>query len=144
MKQSRAQLVNLLIGKSLLEIVLVGTLAVVVYVHAFPPTFEGWGEFVLETRSVAGWAVNYGAPWDRVEVQLFIDDKLYGTQLAETSRPDVAAAGWAKDEWHGYNFPLSDLPPGNHEARVYALHRDGDRMTLQLLGNPIRFAWPHR
>jgi hypothetical protein len=144
MKQPRAQLVNLLIGKSLLEIVLVGAIAVVVYLHAFPPTFQGWGEFVVDTRSIAGWAVNYGAPWDRVEVQLFIDDRLYSTQLAQQSRPDVAAAGWAKDEWHGYNFPISDLPAGNHEARVYALHRDGDRMTLQLLGNPIRFAWPHR
>jgi hypothetical protein len=140
MNQPRSQLVNLLIGKSILEIVLVGTLAVVVYLHAFPPTFEGWGEFVVDTHSIAGWAVDYGSPWDRVEVQLFIDNKLYSTQLAQTSRPDVAAAGWAKDEWHGYNFPISNLPPGNHEARVYALHRNGERLTLQLLGNPIQFA----
>ncbi|HXQ72171.1 MAG TPA: hypothetical protein VN844_16870 [Pyrinomonadaceae bacterium] len=136
----RSQLVNLLIGKSILEIVLVGTLAVVVYLNAFPPTFQGWGEIVVDTHSIAGWTVNYAAPWDRVEVQLFIDDKLYGTQVAQLSRPDVSAAGWAKDEWHGYNFPVSGLPAGNHEARVYALHRNGERLTLQLLGNPIQFA----
>ena len=136
----KQQLVNVLIGKSILEIVLVGTLAVVVYLNAFPPTFQGWGEIVAETQSIAGWAVNYAAPWDRVEVQLFVDDKLYGTQLAQLSRPDVSAAGWAKDEWHGYNFPVSGLPPGNHEARVYALHRNGEQLTLQLLGNPIQFA----
>lgn len=136
----KQQLVNLLIGKSILEIVLVGTLAVVVYLNAFPPTFQGWGEAVADTQSIAGWAVNYAAPWDRVEVQLFVDDKLYGTQVAQLSRPDVSAAGWAKDEWHGYNFPVSGLPPGNHEARVYALHRNGERLTLQLLGNPIQFA----
>lgn len=136
----KQQLVNLLIGKSILEIVLVGTLAVVVYLNAFPPTFQGWGEVVVDTQSIAGWAVNYAAPWDRVEVQLFIDDKLYGTQVAQLSRPDVSAAGWAKDEWHGYNFPVSGLPPGNHEARAYALHRNGERLTLQLLGNPIQFA----
>lgn len=136
----KQQLVNLLIGKSILEIILVGTLAVVVYVNAFPPTFQGWGEIVAETQSIAGWAVNYAAPWDRVEVQLFIDDKLYGTQVAHLSRPDVSGAGWAKDEWHGYNFPVSALPPGNHEARVYALHRNGERLTLQLLGDSIQFA----
>jgi hypothetical protein len=139
MKQPRSQLVNLLIGKSILETILVGTLAVVVYLQAFPPTFHGWGEFVTETQSIAGWAVNNAAPWDRLEVQLFIDDRLYGTQLAQLSRPDVVAAGWAKDEWHGYNFSLSGLAPGNHEARVYAMHRNGDRFTLQLLGDPIQF-----
>ncbi len=133
-------LVNLLIGKSILEIVLVGTLAVVVYLNAFPPTFQGWGEAVVDRHSIAGWAVNYAAPWDRVEVQLFIDDKLYATQVAQLSRPDVSAAGWTKDEWHGYNFPVSGLQPGNHEARVYALHKNGEQLTLQLLGNPIQFA----
>lgn len=140
MKPPRSQLVNLLIGKSILEILLVGTIAVVVYVNAFPPTFKGWGEIVVDTRSIAGWAVNNAAPWDRVEVQLFVDDKLYGTQVAQLSRPDVSAAGWAKDEWHGYNFTVSGLQPGNHEARVYALHKNGERFTLQLLGDPVQFA----
>jgi hypothetical protein len=140
MKQPRSQLVNLLIGKSILETLLVATIAVVVYVNVFPPMLKGWGEIVVDTHSIAGWAVNNAAPWDRLEVQLFIDDKLYDTQVAHLSRPDVAAAGWAKDEWHGYNFSVSGLAPGNHEARVYALHRSGERFTLQLLGDPIQFA----
>jgi hypothetical protein len=144
MKNPHSQLVHLLIGKSLLETLLVGTIAVVVFLKVFPPTFHGWGEHVTETQSIAGWAVNHAAPWDRVEVQLFIDGKLYGSQVAQLSRPDVAAAGWAKDEWHGYNFPLPMLDAGNHEARVYALHRSGDRLTLQLLGDPIPFAWTQR
>ena len=127
MKQPRSQLINLLIGKSILDTIFVGTLAVVVYVNVFPPTFHGWGEFVVDRRSVAGWGVNNAAPWDRLEVQLFIDDNLYGTQLAQLSRPDVVTAGWARDEWHGYNFAVSGLAAGNHEARVYALHRNGDR-----------------
>jgi hypothetical protein len=144
MKNPRSQLINLLIGKSILETILVATIAVVVFVNVFPPTFKGWGEAVVETRSIAGWAVNNAEPWQRVEVQLFIDGKLYGSQVAQLSRPDVSAAGWAKDEWHGYNFEVRDLEPGNHEARVYALHRSGNRFTLQLLGDPIRFTWPHR
>jgi hypothetical protein len=144
MKNPRSQLVHILIGKSILETLLVGTIAVVVFLNVFPPTFKGWGEYVTETHSIAGWAVNNAAPWDRVEVQLFIDGKLFGSQVAQVSRSDVAAAGWAKDEWHGYNFPISTLTPGNHEARVYALHRSGDRLTLQLLGDPIPFAWQQR
>lgn len=144
MKQPRSQLVNLLIGKSILETILVSVIAVVVYLHAFPPTFHGWGEAVAETRSIAGWAVNNASPSERLEVQLFIDGQFHSTQVAQQSRPDVVAAGWARDEWHGYSFALAELPPGAHEARVYAVHRTGDRLTLQLLGDPIRFAWTKR
>lgn len=138
---NKQRLVNLLIGKSIAETILVGAIAVGVYLNAFPPTFHGWGEAVAASRSIAGWAVNDADPWERVEVQLFIDGKLSGTQLANLSRPDVTAAGWSKDEWHGYNFALSSLAAGEHEARVYALRESGGatRYTLQLLGDPIKF-----
>ena len=144
MKNPRSQLVHVLMGKSILETLLIGTIAVVVFLKLFPPTFKGWGEHVAETHSIAGWAVNEAAPWDRIEVQLFVDGNFYGAQVAQLSRPDVAEAGWAKDEWHGYNFTLAALAPGNHEARVYALHKSGDRLTLQLLGDPISFTWQQR
>lgn len=136
-----AKLVRLLLAKSILETIFVGTLAVVVYVKLFPPTFHGWGEAVVETQSISGWAVDDANPWRRVEVQLFVDGKFMGTQVAQSSRPDVVAAGWAKDEWHGYNFVVTGLSEGKHEARVYALHRNGSRYTLQLLGDPILFDW---
>ena len=134
-----SQLVNLLIAKSILETILVGTIAVVVYMKVFPPTFKGWGEAVIESRSISGWVVDDADPWRRVEVQLFIDGKLVGTQVAQLSRPDVVAAGWGKDEWHGYNFVVSELGEGRHEARVYALHQSGNRYTLQMLGDAIKF-----
>ena len=138
---NKPQLVNLLIGKSIAETILVGALAVGAYLNAFPPTFHGWGEAVVESRSIAGWAVNDASPWKRVEVQLFLDGKLSGSQTANLSRPDVVAAGWAKDEWRGYSFTLPSLAAGDHEARVYALHESGGaaRYILQLLGDPIRF-----
>ena len=138
---NKPQLVNLLIGKSIAETILVAAIAVGVYLNAFPPTFHGWGEAVAETRSIAGWAVNDASAWERIEVQLFIDGKLSGTQTASLSRRDVVAAGWARDQWHGYNFALPSLAAGNHEARVYALHESGGaaRYTLQLLGDPISF-----
>jgi hypothetical protein len=135
------RLVNLLIAKSILETILVGTIAVVVYLNAFPPTFHGWGEAVAGTKSISGWVVSDADPWRRVEVQLFIDGKLVGTQVAHLSRPDVVKAGWSKDEWHGYSFEVMGLASGSHEARVYALHSSagGSRYTLQMLGDPIRF-----
>ena len=135
------QLVNVLIAKSVLDTVLVATIAVVVYLNAFPPTFHGWGEAVVQERSISGWAVNDADPWRRVEVQLFIDGKLMGSQLAQLSRPDVVAAGWSRNEWCGYRFVVSDLNAGMHEARVYAVHSSGGgaRYTLQMLGDPIRF-----
>lgn len=135
------QLVNLLIAKSLIETVLVGTIAVVVYLNAFPPTFHGWGEAVAGEKRIAGWVVNDANPGQRVEVQLFIDGKLIGATVGQLSRPDVVAAGWAKDEWHGYSFVVDGLGMGSHEARVYALYASGRgaRYTLQMLGDPIRF-----
>ncbi len=133
------KLVNVLIAKSILETIFVGALAVIVYTKLFPPTFHGWGEAVVEARSISGWVVDDADPWRRVEVQLFVDGKLVGTQVAQQSRPDVAAAGWSKDEWHGYNFVVTGLTAGAHEARVYALHQWGDRFTLRMLGDPIRF-----
>ena len=136
-----SQLLNVLIGKSILETVFVSAVAVVVYMNAFPATFKGWGETIADTKTIAGWAVNALEPWQRVEVHLFIDGKFVGKQVANGARPDVSAAGWSKDEWHGYNFVVNQLSVGPHEARVYALHpsRNGARYTLQMLGDPIKF-----
>jgi len=137
---TRSNLVSVLIGKSILETILVGVIGVGFYMTALPPYFHGWGE--VTPTAIAGWAVNNSSPWDRVRVQLFIDGNFAGNAIANLSRPDVAAAGWARDEWHGYSFRASGWQEGTHEARVYALHESGAgaRYTLQMLGDPIRFA----
>lgn len=136
---NRARLVHLLIGKSILETCLVGGIAVVFYFQTFPPYFHGWGE--ATPTAIAGWAVDNSAPWDRVRVQLYIDGQFVANDIAMQSRPDVVAAGWARDEWHGYAFEVKHLDVGLHEARVFALHESGGgrRQTLQLLGDPIKF-----
>jgi hypothetical protein len=137
MKQSG--LLNILIAKSVFETALVGAIAVLFFIEAFPPYFHGWGE--ATPHAIAGWAVNNAAPWDRVEVQLFIDGTFVATQHANLPRPDVLSAGWSKDEWHGFKFEITPLATGEHEARVYAVHAspDGTKRTLQLLGDPISF-----
>ncbi|HKE55077.1 MAG TPA: hypothetical protein VKB46_00180 [Pyrinomonadaceae bacterium] len=136
---NKSKLVNVLIGKTILEVLLVSAVAVGFYLKAFPPFFHGWGEATPHT--IAGWAVNNAAPWDRVQVQLFIDGKFITTGIANLSRPDVVAKGWARDEWCGFSFPPPSLSEGPHEARVFALHGSGGgvRYTLQLLGDPINF-----
>jgi hypothetical protein len=139
MKTPSTSLVHVLIGKSILESLFVGALAVVTFMTVLPPYFYGSGE-VTET-GISGWAVNDAAPWDRVEIQLFIDGRFIAQGVANKSRPDVLVAGWSRDEWHGYVFPLPALDRGKHEARVYALHDGGDgaRKSLQILGTPIHF-----
>ena len=137
MKNPSARLVHVLIGKSIVETLVVGALAVFTFITILPPYFHGWGE--VTDNGISGWAVNNASPWERVEVQLFIDGQFVSAGIANQSRPDVAAAGWAKDPWHGYTFPLRSLPIGDHTARVYAVHDSGAgaRKSLQLLGDPI-------
>lgn len=139
MKTPSTTLIHVLIGKSVLETLLVGALAVFGFMSVLPPYFHGWGE--VTDVGISGWAVNNAAPWDRVEVQLFIDGKFVATMAANQSRPDVLAAGWSKDEWHGYTFQIPSLSLRYHEARVYALHDSGGsvRKSLQLVGDPILF-----
>jgi hypothetical protein len=133
----RMKLIHALIAKSIAETILVAALAVAFYFGAFPPYFHGWSE--VTPHAISGWIVNQHRPGDRVEVQLFIDGRFVATGTANLSRPDVVAAGWANDEWHGYAFAAPGLTPGDHEARVYALHASGNgvRQTLQLVGDPI-------
>lgn len=133
------RLAQALIAKSLAETILVATLGIVFYLSAFPPYFHGWGE--ASAAGISGWVVDQSAPGSRVEVQLFIDGRFVATATAQLARPDVVSAGWANDEWHGYIFSPPVLPPGLHEARVYALHSSGagERQSLQVLGDPIRF-----
>jgi len=139
MKLPSTNLVHVLIGKSILETVLVGSLAVIAFLTILPPYFHGWGE--VTDYGVAGWAVDNGSRWERVEVQLFIDGNFFDTAVANRSRPDVSSAGWAVDEWHGYAFVINSLIAGPHEARVYALRNSGNatRKSLQLMGTPIQF-----
>lgn len=128
----------MLIGKSIFETLLVASLAVFFFLDAFPH-FQGWAEVTPD--SISGWVVNTRMPWQRVEVQLFVDGEFIGRAVASQSRTDVLAAGWSKDEWHGFAIPVSPVRVGYHEARVYALYdsEGGARKTLQLVGHPIPF-----
>jgi hypothetical protein len=138
MKKPSISLVHILIAKSVVETLLVSILVVVYFLDVFPH-FHGWGE--VTPLAISGWAVNSRNPTERVEVQLFVDDKFVARTVAGQSRPQVVAGGWAADEWHGFTIPVSQIESGNHEARVFALHTSGRgaRKTLQLVGHAFRF-----
>jgi hypothetical protein len=138
--KSRSALIHVIIAKSVIEALLIGALTVSFFFVAFPPYFQGWGEATPHT--VAGWVVNYHDPWQRVEVQLFIDDRFVSASIADRSRPDLITDGVAADEWHGYSFDLPPLSQGLHTARVYAVHSSARtaRKSLQLVGDPISFS----
>jgi hypothetical protein len=138
--KARARLVHLLLSKSILEALLIAGVAVAFFFATTNPYFRG----VLDAgdkTSVTGWAVDESRPYERVEVQLFIDDRFASAVVADQFRPDVHAAKRAEDDWHGFVFSTPQLPAGNHEARVYAVHSNGSgvRKTLQLIGKPYRF-----
>ena len=134
------RLAQYLIAKSFIEALLVGALAVGFYLTAFNPYFRGTVD-EANSQHVYGWVVNQRAPWMRAEVQLYIDGRFAASRVADLSRPDVKAAGRALDEWHGFEFKMPPLDPGEHEVRVYVVHEsgEGERRTLQLIDKPVRF-----
>jgi hypothetical protein len=131
---------HLLVGIPTGLTLLVGALTVGLSSVFFPPHFQGWGE-LTPGGAVAGWAVNRAAPAERVEVQLYVDGRFVAGRTADLPRPDVSAAGYARDERCGYEFALPPLAAGRHEARVYATHKvwAGTYRTLLLTGRPIGF-----
>lgn len=139
--EMKARLTNFLIAKSIIEALFVGALAVGFYLTAFTPFFRGTLDYA-DARHIAGWVVNQAEPQAHVEVQLYIDGRFAGNRQADLSRPDVKAAGRAEDESHGFVFDTPQLPAGQHEARVYAVHMSGEgqRRTLQLVGKPLVFS----
>lgn len=118
----------------------IGVLSVGVSALFYPQHFRGWGELTAD-GAVVGWAVNQSAPSERVEVLLYVDGRPVTSGTADMPRPDVVAAGHARDERCGYRFVLPQLGAGQHEVRIYSSHRVaiGNYRTLQLTGRPLRF-----
>jgi hypothetical protein len=138
--RSKSKLGHLLIAKSMAEVLLITAVSVGFYFVTTNPYLRGVLDYA-DSQTVAGWAVDEGQPAARVEVQLYIDGIFVADQAAAEFRPDVREAKRAEDDRHGFLFKLPPIPPGEHEARVYAAHASGGgaRRTLQLIGKPLRF-----
>jgi hypothetical protein len=134
------RLVHFIIGKSIVEALLISSVAVAFYLVTTNPNLHGWLD-LADVKTVSGWVVDESNPQARVEVQLFIDSTFVESRRAADFRPDVHAANRAQDDWHGFIFNLPALSAGEHEARVYAMHvaAGSERRTLQLIGKPLQF-----
>ena len=135
-----SRLTKFLVIKSIIDVLFVGALAASYDLRVFNPFFRGWLD-EANAEWVNGWVLDQSEPGARVEVQLYVDGEFVDSRQADQPRPDLARAGVAEDERHGFFFFTPPLAPGEHEARVFAVHRggEGNRRALHLVGKPMRF-----
>ena len=128
-----SRLLKAVVAKSFVEIILVCAVATLAAFSTFSPRLRGAIDVVDQTR-VVGWAVAPEAPEVALEVQLFIDEKLAASKLADEERIDLVNSGVTSNPNHGFNFDLTriNIAPGRHTAQVYAL-RPGAGATKVLL-----------
>jgi hypothetical protein len=127
-----SRLLKAIVAKSLIEIILVCVVATFGAFSTFNPRLRGMIEVADQTR-VAGWVVAPEAPEVVIEVQLFIDEKLLASKLADERRNGLVRFGVSPNPNHGFTFDLTrvKLAPGRHMAQVYALrHASGANKIL--------------
>jgi len=117
-----SRLLKAVVAKSFIEILLVCVVATLAAFSTFSPQLRGAIDVADQTR-VAGWVIDPESPEDALEVQLFIDEKLAASRLANERRIDLVESGVTSNPNHGFKFDLTliDLTPGRHTAQVYAL-----------------------
>jgi len=133
-------LVRLLIAKSVLDILILGTFSLGFYYSAFNPHLRG----SLDKASpdwIRGWVLDLSKRDRRPEVQLYLDGHFVENRVADFPHPNLVTMGFATDDKHGFFFYTPPLEPGPHEARVYVVYESGkgERRTLQLVGKPLSF-----
>lgn len=118
------RLLKAIAAKSFIEIFLVCAVATFAAFTTFSPRLRGAVEVANQTR-VTGWVLAPEAPEIVIEVQLFVDEKLLASKLADELRIDLLRFGLAMNPNHGFNFDLTraKLAPGRHTAQVYALRQ---------------------
>jgi hypothetical protein len=118
------RLLKAIVAKSFIEIFLVCAVATFAAFTTFSPRLRGAVEVANQTR-VTGWVLAPEAPEIVIEVQLFVDEKLLASKLADERRMDLLRFGLAPTPNHGFNFDLTRarLAPGLHTAQVYALRQ---------------------
>lgn len=119
-----SRLLKAVVAKSFVEIILVCVVATLAAFSTFSPQLRGAIDVADQTR-VAGWAYDPESPGVALEVQLFIDEKLVASKIANERRVDLVESGAASNPDHGFSFDLRPLKlaPGRHTAQVYALRQ---------------------
>lgn len=140
MSSNLAGLCRILIIKSVVDVLLVGSLCLGLYYSAFNPYFRGSLD-EASSEWIRGWVIDQSRPSNAIEVQLYIDGRFAESRTAEFPYPSMLSAGLAPNDRHGFFFYIPPLETGKHEARVYAVHASAhrERQTLTLIGQPREF-----
>jgi len=137
-----SRLLKAVVAKSFIEIILVCVVATLASFSTFSPRLRGAIDVANQTR-LAGWVMDPAAPESAIEVQLFIDEKLVASKLADEKRTDLVRSGVTSNPNHGFNFDLTqtDLAPGRHTALVYALRQaaGANKILLPIVKQPSVF-----
>ncbi|HJQ33470.1 MAG TPA: hypothetical protein VJ866_14890 [Pyrinomonadaceae bacterium] len=134
---ARKTLVAAITIKLALDLLFVCALAVYTQAVSLRADFEGALEYA-DGRAARGWVRDSGGSTsDSVELQLYVDGRFAAAGRSASRH----APGAATDGRLGFELSFGPLPPGEHEARVYAVSasRGGTRRTLRQLGGPLRF-----
>ncbi|HYN85933.1 MAG TPA: hypothetical protein VER32_11820 [Pyrinomonadaceae bacterium] len=126
---------RLLVAKAALETLFVVALAAAFFHVNWNPRVRGAVASDGRTR-VEGWVAG-GRADSALEVQLFVDGRFVASATADGEPPK---GGERPAGARGFSFALPRLEPGEHEARVYAVHVGGGRTRLALhpVGGGVR------
>src|SRR5882724_1780893 len=91
------RLVRILIIKSILDVLIIGGLALAFYYSAFNPSLRG-GLGDAGVGWIEGWAIDLANPDSKVEVQLYIDGKFAESRTDDFPHPNLVTLGLTKDE----------------------------------------------
>lgn len=133
-------LIRVLIAKSVIDTLLIGTISLLFYYSAFSPSVRGSLD-EAGPEWITGWALDFSKTEIPVEVQLYIDGRFQESRVANFPYPNLMTIGLRADNRHGFLFYTPPLEVGSHEARVYSVYESGrgERRTLQQLGQPLTF-----
>jgi len=130
--QLATRLLVAVIAKFFIEILFICAVATLAAFAYFNPALRGAIE-MADAKHIEGWAYNPLAAGERLEVQLFIDNRFVAATRAENRRDDLVAAGVMRDAFHGFSFTLEggQFGRGRHRAQVYVVHQTpGSSRTL--------------
>jgi hypothetical protein len=134
--RARRTLVAAVAVKLTLDLLFVCALALYTQAVSFRADFDGALEYA-DGRAARGWVADNARPGAAVEVQLYVDGRFAAAGVADRPTDETHASGGRR----GFDLSFAQLPPGEHEARVYAVRagRGGARITLRQVGGPLRF-----
>jgi hypothetical protein len=81
----------------------------------------------LGPNTIAGWTIDPDNSSASINVQLYVDGAIFGSQTASLTRDDLTATYGSAN--HGFSFDISSLAPGEHKIQVFAVDLNNGAAT---------------